>query len=394
MMILHSHLPFSTVDFFVFVGATVGIFLISKTFLSRWVSYRVLMAIVTCAYITLLFPKPIQLFGLVMYLYLALLSLRRWYKGNNIMLPMVVLAVPVFLLKTVNVLSNDTGNQFITTAQSFIQIAGLSYLVFKVIGLYIDERRSKVSIDFVDFFNFSCFVPTLLIGPIDRFQRFQSDVSSGYDNITTTRTHKGWNNFIKGLLFKFILAELIRRLILSHLVDDGSVIYHISYAYTYLMYLFFDFAGYSLLAIGVGNFIGVDVPINFDKPFLAVNPKEFWKRWHKSLGDWLGDYFFKPIFKKLTSKKVFNSIQRQNLALFLTFTLMGFWNGFKLNYIVSGAVFGAYSVIHNYYVYKCKRAKRDVVFGSLNAKIVRVISIVVMFNAVAFSIYIFSGKIL
>jgi len=142
------------------------------------------------------------------------------------------------------------------------------------------------------FFNFVAFVPTLLIGPIDRFQRFNIDINEGYENITAKRTHEGWNIFVKGLLYKFIIAEAIRRLILAHLIDDGSIVYHLSYMYTYLFYLFFDFAGYSLLAIGFGKFLGVDVPINFDKPFLAVNPKEFWKRWHKTLGDWLGDYFF------------------------------------------------------------------------------------------------------
>lgn len=392
MMIWHSTLPFSTVDFFVFMALVLGVFYLSKLFLKQIIPYKWLMAASTCLYLIFLFPKPLQLFGLIVYLYLTLVGLGRWYKKNNIVLPMVLLAIPIFLLKTLNVFPKTDG--IISISQNIIQIAGLSYIVFKVIGLYIDERRSSDTISFLDFFNFSIFVPALLIGPIDRFKRFQSDMDSGYDNITPKRINQGWNNFILGLLFKFIIAELIRRLVLSHLVDDGSLVYHVSYAYTYLLYLFFDFAGYSLLAIGFGNFIGVDVPINFDKPFLAVNPKEFWKKWHKSLGDWLGDYFFKPIFKDLTSKKVFNSIQRQNIALFLTFTLMGFWNGFEVKYIVSGAVFGAYSVIHNYYVYKCKKSKKDVLFGMLNAKYIRILSIVIMFNAVAFAIYIFSGKII
>ena len=307
---------------------------------------------------------------------------------------MVLLAIPIFLMKTVNIYPAETASKFILNTQNIIQIAGLSYIVFKVIGLYIDERRSTARIAFLDFFNFSTFVPTLLIGPIDRFQRFNSDMVNGYENMTAARMGKGWDNFLKGLLFKFIIAELIRRFVLVNLVDDGTLIYHIQYMYTYLFYLFFDFAGYSLLAIGFGNFLGVDVPFNFDKPFLAVNPKEFWKRWHKTLGDWLGDYFFKPIFKDLTSRKIFESIQRQNIALFLTFTLMGFWNGFEIHYILSGMLFGLYSVIHNYYIYKCKKTKKDVVFGNLNSNYIRFISIFLMFNAVAFAIYIFSGQII
>jgi membrane protein involved in D-alanine export len=103
--------------------------------------------------------------------------------------------------------------------------------------------------------------------------------------------------------------------------------------------------------------------------------------------------FFKPIFKELTSKQLFKPITRQNIALFSTFTLMGFWNGFELHYIISGLLFGVYSVVHNYYVYLCKKNKKDVFFGNLNPKLIIFISIVFMINSVAISIYIFSGKI-
>jgi len=163
--------------------------------------------------------------------------------------------------------------------------------------------------------------------------------------------------------------------------------------YGYIFDLVFDFAGYSALAIAFGQFIGVNVPINFNKPFTSVNPKEFWEKWHKSLGSWLGDYFFKPIFKYFTSKKILKSIQRQNIALFLTFTLMGFWNGFDLHFILIGILFGLYSVCHNYYVYRCKQPKKDVLFGNLCPNVVRALSIFMMFNFVTFSIYIFSGNL-
>jgi len=73
---------------------------------------------------------------------------------------------------------------------------------------------------------------------------------------------------------------------------------------------------------------------------------------------------------------------------------MGFWNGFELHYIVSGMMFGCYSVIHNYYIYRCKKAKKDILFGKLDSKYVRIISIVIMFNAVAVAIYTFSSKII
>jgi membrane protein involved in D-alanine export len=392
-MTFNQTLPFSSGEFFYFVIAVFALFTIAKL-LGKAIPYKWLMAFSSMVYLVLLFPKPIQFMGLVVYLYGALIGLRKWYTSNNIIFPMLLLAVPIFLLKVVNSSPAEDTSTFLISAQNIIQIAGLSYVVFKVIGLYIDERRSERPIPFLDFFNFAAFVPTLLIGPIDRFQRFNGDMEKGYDGITTALIYKGWNAIIKGLLFKYIIAEAIRRFVLVNIPDDGSLLYHLSYMYTYLFYLFFDFAGYSLLAIGVGNCLGVNVPINFDKPFTSVNPKEFWKKWHKSLGDWLGDYFFKPIFKDLSSRKVFTSIVRQNIALFLTFTLMGFWNGFELHYVLSGMVFGCYSVIHNYYLYRCKKAKKDIFFGSMSPTIVRFLSIFMMFNAVAFAIYIFSGNLL
>lgn len=392
-MELNHSLPFSDIQFFYFLGAAVLFMFLGKLVSGQKIAYKWLLLVLNIAYISLLFTKPLEILIMILVLYLMVLGLRKWYSKDKILFPMLLLALPVFIMKSMVFFPMEGQTDFIAEVRRIIQIAGLSYMVFKVIGLYIDERKTPGNISFLSFFNFTAFVPTLLIGPIDRFKRFNTDVNNGYAQMNATYLAKGWNNFILGVLYKFIIAEAIRRVFMVNLEDDGSLVYHISYMYTYLLYLFFDFAGYSLLAISFGNFIGIDVPINFDKPFLSVNPKEFWKRWHKSLGDWLGDYFFKPIFKDLTTRKVFTSITRQNIALFMTFTLMGFWNGFELHYIASGMLFGLYSVGHNYYVYRCKKGKRDVVFGNLKPEMVRYISIFIMFNLTAFAIYIFSGKL-
>jgi len=370
------------------------LFLLAKKFFSRHLKYSWLIAFSSLFYLVVMFPKPLQLFGILGYFYSIYYLFGKKLNYGKLLLPVILLSLPMILMKFIVVLPevSEERNMHYYLAV-IVQVAGLSYMTFKVIQLYIDEHNKETTVSILNFFNFTTFVPTLLIGPIDRYQRFTSNIESGYANIRFETLAKGFDTCIKGLLYKFIIGEAIRLLILSHLVDDGSFLYHLSYMYTYLFYLFFDFAGYCLLAIGFAKFIGIDVPINFDSPFLAVNPKEFWRKWHKTLGDWLNDYFFKPIFKELTTKKLFTSIQRQNLALFLTFTLMGFWNGLTLHYIVSGMLFGLFSMIHNYYAYVCLKNKRDVVFGNMNPKLVRVLSIFILFNAVAFSIYIFSGKL-
>jgi membrane protein involved in D-alanine export len=392
----HATLPFTSSWFFIYLLTTVVFFYLVKTFFRTKIKYSWMIAFSSITYLVLLFPKPFQLIGVLIYYYLIYYILGRKLKYQKLLLPIILLSLPMIFMKFLGFIPGIIYlNRFTDLLTFLFQIAGISYITFKAIQLYIDEKDNDKNVSILNFFNFTTFVPTLLIGPIDRYNRFTENVEIGYDKMNYLNFTKGFDNFIKGLLFKFIVGESINRLILSHLIDDGSLVYHLSYMYTYLFYLFFDFAGYCLLAIGFGNFIGIDVPFNFDKPFLSVNPKEFWKRWHKTLGDWLNDYFFKPIFKELTTKKSFkSSIQRQNVALFLTFTLMGFWNGITIYYVASGMLFGLYSVIHNYYFYLCQKNKRDVVFGNMNPKFVRVISIFIMFNAVAFAIYIFSGKLI
>lgn len=381
-------LPFSSVQFYYFFTASVLVALAAKWLFSSKIKYKYIVLLINALYLILFFPKPLQLLLLILFSYFSIRILAK--KGSNYLTAVLVLSFPLIMMKLIGIHTFGKANEKLA---NIFQIVGISYITFRSIQVFIDEVSTTKKLNFLDFFNFTVFIPSLLIGPIDRFKRFSNDVDAGYENINSNSYAEGYQLLLKGLVYKYILAEFINRLVLNHLTDDGTLTYHLLYMYSYLIFLFFDFAGYSLLAMSFAKFIGVSLPFNFNQPFLAVNPKEFWQRWHKSLGDWLNDYFFKPIFKDLTTKQKFKPITRQNLALLSTFTLMGFWNGFEPHYIVSGVLFGIYSMVHNYYVYLCKKNKKDVFFGTLNPKLVNLISIVFMFNAVAFSIYIFSGKL-
>lgn len=206
---------------------------------------------------------------------------------------------------------------------------------------------------------------------------------------------EGWNVLLKGIAFKYVFAEIVDRYWLGQFAaPDAPSLGIFSEMYAYYFYLFFDFAGYSFMALGIGRMMGIVVPVNFTNPFLAQNPQEFWRTFHISLGDWLKDYFFTPLYMFLTRKKSLKAypVLRQNSAMILTFTLMGCWNGFKAHYIVSGLLFGLFSAIHNTYVVQCKKKGRDVVFGNLPPMAVKAISIFLLFNCVAVAMYIFSGR--
>ncbi|MNJ84370.1 Peptidoglycan O-acetyltransferase [compost metagenome] len=389
---LHSVLPFTEPGFFYFLFIGIGLLVLGKQFFSGKLKYSYFLAFICLAYLLLFFTKPIQILGLMGYFYGIYYLFSRVLKYGGLLLPVVLISLPMIFMKTLNILPTE-GSGILKGLSLVFQVAGISFMTFKVIQLYIDESQKEKAVSALDFFNFTAFVPTLLIGPIDRFSRFNENVKTGYESMTSEAFLDGLNDLIRGLLYKFIIAHGISILVLDRLENNGTVLFHLENMYSYLFYLFFDFAGYSLLAIGFSKMMGIQTPINFNKPFLAVNPKDFWKRWHATLGDWLNDYFFKPIFKELTTKKKFKPIQRQNLALFLTFTLMGFWNGFQLHYILSGMLFGLFSISHNYYVYLCKKKGKDVFFGKLSPKAIQIISIFLMFNSVAFAIYLFSGKI-
>lgn len=383
-------LPFSSYEFYIFIAfALLFAFVFKISFLKK-IKYHNVIFLISLAYLLVLFPKPIHFIGFTAYGFLIFQFLGRKKRMGGLFV-IFWYVTPLIFMKLSHVIPAFKAEKSLVTI--IFQIAGLSYACFKMIQLHLDEKDSEEKISFISYFNFIAFTPTLLIGPIDRFGRFQKNIQQGFANLNSENFNKGLEFFVKGLLYKYILAYAVFNLVLNHLEALNGLTFHVTYMYSYLIYLFFDFAGYSLLAMGFGYMLGIQVPYNFDKPFLALNPKEFWHRWHKTLGDWLNDYFFKPIFKELTTRKIFTSIQRQSLALFLTFTLMGFWNGFELHYIVSGMLFGLYSMGHNYYAYLCKKNAKDVLFGKLNTQVVKYISLFLMFNSVAFAIYIFSGKL-
>jgi len=278
---------------------------------------------------------------------------------------------------------------------NILSFAGLSYASFRIMGYYMDKAPDEEMTDFISYFNFLSFTPTLLIGPIDKFRRFKTSQDTGFINITTENFIIGWNALVKGIVFKFIFAEVVDRYWMNIFPSTGKeILYMANNMYSYYFYLFFDFAGYSLMALGIGKMMGMNVPVNFTNPFIAVNPQDFWRRFHISLGEWLKDYFFTPLYLYLTRKKNLKKypMTRQNIALLMTFLLMGCWNGFKLNYILSGLLFGIFSAIHSTYVFQCKKRGKDIFFGGINPKAIKVISIFFMFNIVAFALYIFSGR--
>jgi len=382
-------LPFSSFEFFTIMALFIAIPAVLK-FLLRAEHYKYVLAILNLTFLGLFFPYPVHFAALILYSFVVIFLFSDIWKIKKKIWGVLVLLLPLLLVKF------DIRLHFYPyIVNDLLSFAGLSYASFRIIGYYMDKAPEEKIVDFTTWFNFLSFTPTMLIGPIDRLGRFKASQDNGFAAINTENMITGWEAFLKGLVFKYIFAELIDRYWLNNFPVESTEILHMANSmYAYYFYLFFDFAGYSFMALGIGKMMGMIVPVNFTNPFLARNPQDFWRRFHISLGDWLKDYFFTPFYLFLTRKKSLKKfpVARQNTALLLTFVLMGCWNGFSRNFILSGFLFGMYSVVHNTYVIQCKKKGRDVVFGNLPPAAVKWISIFIVFNLTAFALYIFSGR--
>ena len=266
---------------------------------------------------------------------------------------------------------------------------GISYITFKVMQILVEIKDNMIKeVNFIDYLSFMIFFPTLSSGPIDRSRRFIKDIEK-----TISKTEyldnlgKGIEYILQGLVYKIILSQLI--------FDKTNIISEATYTtknltiymYLYGFYLFFDFAGYSLMAVGVSKIFGIDTPINFNKPFLAKDMKDFWNRWHMSLSHWFRDFVFSRLVFAMFKKKIFkSSLTTAMVAYIVNMTLMGVWHGINFSYLLYGLYHGIILAITEYFQ-KTKFYKNN-----KNKKWFEYSSIFITFNLVMFGFFIFSEK--
>ena len=372
--------PFTSINFYLLALIYLVLVMLFK-FILKHKHYATFTFLFTFLYLSLYIKFG---FSAIAYSIFSYFFIKYWsIRINHKLVSSIILLIPMLLFK----LKVDVP---------ILYFIGLSFVTFRSIQTNIDYNK-KEEFKFIDFFNFLFFIPALLIGPLDRFKEFTIKCKDGFKTINFVNIESGFSEFMKGVLYKYVIAEFIYRYWLNDFVfEKDTVFYFLNDMYAYLFYLFFDFAGYSALACGFSKMIGISIPFNFNKPFLALNPPEFWQRWHASLTNWLTDYVFKPAYKWLSGFQSLKKypITKQNLAIFLTLFIMGCWNGFEPQYIYSGLIYALYSIIHNIYTIECRKKQKDVIFGTIGLKYTRYISLFLLFNFTAFALYVFSGRCL
>ena len=279
---------------------------------------------------------------------------------------------------------------FALTSLHLLAFIGISYMSFKTIQimLEISDGLIKEKISIKDYLQFLLFFPTVSAGPIDRSRRFLKEINEVMPRKDYLElAGDGVYRVVLGLLYKVVLSTYVYQMLLA-LSNTGTVVYSIKYMYLYTLYLFFDFAGYSLMAVGSSNILGIQTPMNFNKPFLSVDIKDFWTRWHITLSTWLRDFVFSRVLMQVIRKKWFkNRLHNATYAYMVNMLVMGFWHGLSVSYIVYGFYHGVLMAGFEVYQKKSNFYKKN-----KNKKWYKLLSWFVTMNLVMVGFFIFSGE--
>lgn len=250
---------------------------------------------------------------------------------------------------------------FAITSLHLMAFIGISYMSFKTIQIMIEisDGIIKEKYSFLEYLQFLLFFPTVSSGPIDRSRRFFDDIKTimpreAYLELAGTGVYR----VVLGLLYKIMFSTYVYQM-LSALKNTGTLTYSVKYMYLYTLYLFFDFAGYSLMAVGTSNILGIQTPMNFNKPFLSIDIKDFWTRWHITLSTWLRDFVFSRVLMNAMKKKLFKSrLQNASFAYMVNMCVMGFWHGLSISYVIYGVYHGFLMAGFEWYQKKSKFYKK------------------------------------
>ncbi|MBR5233948.1 MAG: MBOAT family protein [Clostridia bacterium] len=255
---------------------------------------------------------------------------------------------------------------------------GISFYTFQLLSYTIDVYRSDTPAQKnpITLAAYISLFPQLIAGPIVRY----SDVALQLEN----RTHNfakisdGIRRFILGLSKKILIANALGELCdIFRASEDKSVLFFWLYSVSFTLHIYFDFSGYSDMAIGLGKIMGFEFMENFNYPYISKSVTEFWRRWHMSLGTWFRDYVYIPLGGNRVSKP------RQFFNILVVWLLTGFWHGAEWNFPVWGLYFAVLLLIEKSFL--LKKLNKSKVISHIYVMFLVIISFVI-FNAADMSV--------
>jgi D-alanyl-lipoteichoic acid acyltransferase DltB (MBOAT superfamily) len=229
------------------------------------------------------------------------------------------------------------GHEVLHRSLAIVLPAGISFYTFQSMGYSIDVYRRKLepSRSFVEFASFVSLFPQLIAGPIVRPGVLLPQLASN-EKVDDSRLFEGLLLFVCGLAKKVLVADRLAfhaDPILNAPGAYGSVDLWLAMT-AFALQIYFDFSGYTDMARGLARMLGLEFTINFDSPYHADSPRDFWKRWHVSLSSWLRDYLYVPLGGNRKGRT------RTDLNLMITMLLGGLWHGAGFNFLLWGAFHG------------------------------------------------------
>ena len=224
---------------------------------------------------------------------------------------------------------------------------GISFYTFQLISYIVDVYRGDVKPqkNILKLATYVCLFPQLIAGPIVRYKDIEKQLEKRECNID--KFSAGVRRFIIGLGKKVLIANVVGNLVTIFLAsNEKSVLFYWMYGISVMLQIYFDFSGYSDMAIGLGKMFGFEFLENFNYPYIAQSITDFWRRWHISLSTWFRDYIYIPLGGNKVSKL------KWIRNLMVVWCLTGLWHGAEWNFVVWGLYFGIILIIEKLFLLK------------------------------------------
>lgn len=304
----------------------------------------------------------ILLLMLACYLYLLNLRMQRVRQYKKLAICMELIGIVLFLLLYFKyygfLLSGISAlTSFDFTLRLLIAPAGISFISFSLISYAIDLYQGKLQKQpkLGDFLLYVFYFPKIIMGPIMRYPDFEAQLKPL--RISIAATHEGLCRFVIGLAKKVILANTFA--FLFEQISANAALSMLSAwigAFAFTFQIYFDFSGYSDMAIGLSLLLGIRMPENFHYPYMANSIKDFWKRWHITLSTWFKDYVYIPLGGSR------RKLPRVILNTFIVWSLTGLWHGASWNFVLWGIYYFVLLMLERYvlggFLRKCPQTLR------------------------------------
>lgn len=290
-------------------------------------------------------------------------------KYRNKVILLISLSIPVFVL----CFFKFNG---LFLSESIIMPLGLSFYTFKIISYIIDIYKNNVDVEknIIYHLDYVMFFPTITAGPIHRSKHFFSELRNHIPFDYKDRKN-GFIQMLIGIFEKMVLCDYVG-IIVNQILNNNDIVglnvFMGIVLYSFQIYL--DFDSYSNIAIGLSRLLGFHFEKNFNSPYLAINLKDFWRRWHISLSTWLRDYIYIPLGGSRKGKL------RRFINLIIVFLVSGIWHGSTINFVLWGLLHAVIQIIEDLIIEPFRKLK----LTKLELILLKVIGVIINFSVVTF----------